>query len=72
MRTAESLDAEAIGAFLEASEGIEFSGQNREEIYGWVEATLIKQEYFAQSKKRRGILRAYLGEVTGLSLPQAP
>lgn len=70
MRKAECLDAEAIGAFLEASDGIEFGGQNRKEIYDWVKAALVKQEYFAQSKKRRGTVRAYLRKVTGLSLPQ--
>jgi hypothetical protein len=70
MRKAESLEPEAIDAFLRASEAIEFTGQDRKEVYGWVKATLIKQEYFKQSKKRRGMIRAYLHKVTGLSLPQ--
>lgn len=70
MQKAEFLEAEAIGAFLEASEGIEFAGEKREEIYAWVKRTLLQQEYFAQGKKRRGIIRAYLGKVTGLSRPQ--
>jgi transposase InsO family protein len=70
MRKAESLEPEAMDAFLRASEAIEFTGQDRKEVYGWVKATLIKQEYFKQSKKRRGMIRAYLHKVTGLSLPQ--
>jgi hypothetical protein len=36
IRKAESLQPEAIGAFLEASQSIEFADQSREEIYGWV------------------------------------
>jgi transposase InsO family protein len=70
MRNAESLEPEAIGAFLEASQAIEFAGQNREEIYVWVKATLLQQEYFRQGKKQRGVIRAYLHKVTGKSLPQ--
>ncbi len=35
-----------------------------------VKATLLQQEYFRQSKKQRGVIRAYLRKVTGLSLPQ--
>jgi len=70
MQKAESLELEAIGAFLEASEAIEFTGQNHEEIYSWVKATLLKQEYLAQKKKLRGMIRAYIAKVSGLSLPQ--
>lgn len=70
MRNAECLEPEAIGAFLEASQSIEFAGQSQEEIYGWVKATLIQQEYFRQGKKGRGVIRAYLQKVTGRSLPQ--
>lgn len=70
MRNAESLEPEAIGAFLEASQGIEFAGQSQEEIYRWVKATLLQQEYFRQGKKQRGVIRAYLQKVTGRSLPQ--
>jgi len=70
MRNAESLGPEAIGAFLEASQGIEFADQSQEEIYSWVKATLIQQEYFRQGKKRRGVVRAYLEKVTGRSRAQ--
>ncbi len=70
MRKAESLEPEAISAFLEASHGIEFAGQNRDEIYGWLKAALVQQEYFRQGRKQRGVLRAYLQKVTGRSLPQ--
>ena len=70
MRNAESLEPEAIGAFLEASQKIEFAGQSQEEIYSWVKETLIQQEYFRHGKKRRGVIRAYLEKVTGRSRAQ--
>jgi len=67
---AESLGPEAIGAFLEASQGIEFAGQSQEEIYGWVHATLLQEEYFRQGKKGRGAIRTYMQKVTGRSRAQ--
>jgi len=70
MRNAESLGPEAIGAFLEASQGIEFAGQSQEEIYGWVHATLLQEEYFRQGKKGRGAIRTYMQKVTGRSRAQ--
>ena len=57
--------------FLKGSEAIEFQGQNRVEIYGWVERVLVSQEYASQGKKERGVLRAYIVKMTGLSIPQA-
>lgn len=47
MRSAESPEPEEIGAVPEASQGIGFAGQNREEAYGWVKAALIQQEYLS-------------------------
>ncbi len=62
--------ASAIGESLRASETIEFAGQSRSEVYGWVEKTLVAQEYGSHGKKGRGAIRAYWSKVTGLSLPQ--
>jgi hypothetical protein len=70
MRHAENLTNPQINEFLKASAGIEFSGQNRKEIYAWVEKMLVAQEYQQQRKKQRGEIRAYLSKVTGLSLAQ--
>jgi transposase InsO family protein len=70
MRNAESLSHSQIGEFLKASEGIEFAGQGRAEVYGWVQRMLVHQEYSRQERKQRGAIRAYLSKVTGLSLPQ--
>jgi len=71
MQNAEVLTGERIKEFLKGSEAFEFQGQNRAEIYSWVERVLVSQEYASQGKKQRGILRAYIVKVTGLSMPQA-
>jgi transposase InsO family protein len=70
MQHAEKLSSEQISEFLKASQGIEFTGQSRAEVYGWTERILVAQEYARQGKKQRGVVRAYLSKVTGLSLPQ--
>ena len=70
MENTEDLSAEQISAFLKGSQLIEFAGQSRAEKYAWTERTLVAQEYHKQSKKQRGVLRAYISKVTNLSLPQ--
>ena len=60
MQNAESLTEEQIQQFLTGSETIEFRGQNRAELYGWVERVLVAQEYATRSKKQRGAVRAYI------------
>jgi hypothetical protein len=70
MENAEALTGEQISEFLKGSEGIEFTGQGRAEVYGWTGRMLVAQEYTQQSKKQRGAIRGYLSKVTGLSLPQ--
>jgi len=70
MQNAEELPPEQISEFLKASDGIEFSGHNRAERYGWTQRVLVAQEYAGQSKKQRGRIRAYIAKVSGLSLPQ--
>src|SRR5450756_1821437 len=70
MQNAEDLSPTQIGEFLKASEGIDFGGTSRAEAYGWIQQTLIEQEYGRQRKKERGVIRAYLSKVTGRSLAQ--
>jgi len=38
---AEKLSLDQIEAFLNASEGIRFEGENREQLYGWVEQVFL-------------------------------
>ncbi len=70
MQNAETLNPEQIGDFLRSGEAIEFAGQSRAETYAWAQRLLVGQEYACQDKKKRGLIRAYLSKVTGLSMPQ--
>jgi hypothetical protein len=51
---AEKLSLNQIEAFLNASEEIRFEGENREQVYGWVEQVLRRQQYPKQGRKARG------------------
>lgn len=70
MQNAEVLTQEQIREFLKGSQSIEFSGQNRAELYQFVQRVLVAQQYAVRGKRQRGAVRAYLSKVTGLSLPQ--
>src|SRR2546421_529892 len=70
MGSAKILSAEQIRRFLEASEGLDFSGADRAGAYQWIEQTLQRYHYAEQSKEARGVLREFLVKTTGLSVPQ--
>src|SRR5437588_500802 len=70
MQNADVLTQEQIQEFLKGSRSIEFTAQNRAEVYGFIQQVLVAQEYAMQGKKQRGAIRAYLCKVTGMSLPQ--
>ena len=70
MQNAESLSRDQIQEFLRSSEPIEFSSGGREEVYLWTERVLAAQKYRELGKSERGLVRAYLRKVTGLSEAQ--
>ena len=70
MQNAETLNPEQIREFLKSSEAIAFAGQSQGEKYAWAQQLLVGQEYASQGKKDRGLIRAYLCKMTGLSMPQ--
>lgn len=70
MKNTEGLAPGRIDDFLKASAEIDFTGQGRREVYAWIAATLVEQEYFTLPKKGRGKVRALLGKLSGLSMPQ--
>jgi transposase InsO family protein len=70
MQNAESLSRDQIQEFLRSCEPIEFSSGGREERYEWVERMLGAQRYRHLGKSERGLVRAYLRKVTGLSEAQ--
>ncbi len=71
MQNAESLSRDQIREFLRSSEPIEFTSGGREERYGWVERVLAAQKYGKLGKRERGLVRAYVRKVTGLSEAQS-
>jgi len=70
MWNAESLSREQIREFLKSSQPIEFVGCGRDEKYGWVERVLGAQNYGELGKGDRGVVRAYVEKVTGMSAAQ--
>jgi len=70
MENLEALTPERMTGFLSGNAGIDFTGQSRVEKYTWVQSTLVEQQYFSLGKKERGVVRALLAKVAGLSLPQ--
>jgi transposase InsO family protein len=67
---AEKLSLEAIGRFVAASEELRVEGENRQQVYGWVEQVLVRQEYAQQGKAARGLVRRYVEKMTGMSRAQ--
>ncbi len=70
MENLEALNPVGIAEFLSGSAGIDFSGQSRTERYTWLQSTLVEQRYFSLGKKQRGMVRALMAKVAGLSMPQ--
>ena len=70
MNHAEKLSLEAIGRFVEASEEVQFEAEDRQQLCGWGERVLVEQEYAQQGKAARGLLRRYVGRMTGRSRAQ--
>ena len=70
MRDAESLSQEQIRDFLKSSQPIDFAGCGRNEKYAWVECVLGAQSYGELAKRERGVVRAYMEKVTGMSAAQ--
>ena len=70
MQEAKKLSLEQIRGFLEASEEVQFKGKGRAEVYDWVTRTLQQHGYGQQGRAGKGLLRRYLGKMTGLSRAQ--
>lgn len=64
------MSLEGIRAFLAAAEPVQFAGQKREEVYRWVERTLQEQEYPKLGRSEKGLVRQYVGKMTGFSRAQ--
>jgi hypothetical protein len=70
MDDSEATSLEQIRAFLAGSGEVQFAGQHREEVYGWIERTLVRHRYTAVGRREKGLLRRYVARMTGLSRAQ--
>jgi transposase InsO family protein len=70
MDDSEAGSLEQIRAFLSGSGEVRFAGQGREEVYGWVEKTLVRQQYAGLNRPGKGLVRSYIARMTGLSRAQ--
>jgi transposase InsO family protein len=70
MDDTEATSLEQIRAFLAGSDPVQFSGQRREEVYGWVEKTLVRHQYASLDRWGKGLVRRYLARMTGFSRAQ--
>jgi len=70
MQAGERMSLEQIQALLEASEEVEFTARNKEEVYGWVNQTLRQIRYQELKRSGRGLVRRYVAKMTGLSRAQ--
>jgi len=61
---------EQIRALVAANSVLRLAGQRREEVYDWVERTLVRHEYAGLPRPDKGVLRGYLAQMTGLSRAQ--
>jgi transposase InsO family protein len=70
MDDSEATSLEQIRAFLAGSGEVRFAGQRREEVYSWVERTLVRHRYSSLDRPGKGLIRRYLVRMTGLSRAQ--
>lgn len=70
MEDGKELSLGQIRVFVKGSEGISFSGENRGEVYEWLDGLLCRHEYWKRTREEKGLLRSYSEKMTGLSRAQ--
>jgi len=61
---------EQVQAVLDSPEGLAFNRVGREELYGWIDSVLKRFDYFKLHRKAKGLVKAYLQRLSGLSRAQ--
>src|SRR2546430_1050385 len=64
------MSLEQIRGFLEGSVEVEFKAQGRKQLYEFVSLTLQQQGYRKLDRRNKGLVRQYVGKMTGLSRAQ--
>ena len=70
MQDAGQWTTEQMRQLLEGSGEVAFQGQGRKEIYAWMEALLQQRKYAECGRSDKGLIRRFLGKMSGLSVPQ--
>ena len=70
MDDSQATSLEQIRALVAANGVVRFEGLRREEVYAWVERTLVRHHYAGLRKADKGVLRLYIAQMTGLSRAQ--
>jgi hypothetical protein len=70
MDDSEAVNLEQIQGFLAGSSEVRFAGLRRAEVYSGVERTLVRHEYTSLGRVGKGLVRRYVGRMTGLSRAQ--
>ena len=70
VQEAEKLSLEEIRRFVEASEAIQFAGEKREQVYGWIERVLCQQQYARQGGAKVAV--EFEGRFEGFVKGQTP
>ena len=70
VRQADQLNIDQMREFLQGSREIEFRVETRSEVYQFLEGVLRHQRYGQLGRSNRGLIRAYLIKLTGLSRAQ--
>jgi hypothetical protein len=61
---------EQVKQFLEGSEALEFRALSVGEKYDWIEEVMIRFRYHRLKRAEKGIIRRYIGRITGYSRSQ--
>ena len=67
----EKLSVEQIEGFLRATEEVRFEASSTGGDLPWIEGLLCQQEYAAQGRAARGLLRRYIAKMAGMSRAQS-
>jgi len=70
MDDTEVTSLEQVRAWLAGGGEVRFAGLRRVEVYAWVERTLVRHEYGQLARPGKGLVRQYVGRMTGLSRAQ--
>jgi hypothetical protein len=60
---------EQIRALVAANSVVRFAGRRRQEVYDWVERTLVRHEYARLPRPDKGVVRLICGATSPLSNP---